>query len=355
MKHVLWLSIAICFIFSLSCKRDNSKAELNNHSPNSLSVNTGASAEPTDPISSEADKMLMESACRGEEVGVQGALNARANPNIHDGTGTTPLMCAASNITIVKKLLDAGAKVNPVDQNGESALTRACVVSKYDIARLLIDKGANVNVTDKFGSPILMVILGRHYDLGNEMGMVRLLIEKGANVNVTDRNGVTPLCMALSAIPKDSIAEVDYEKIQLLVSSKASLTGKCETSQSLVEFVNAQIKSLQPRVEENQKSIEASRNRIESDRKDIEEILRLVRKRNSASNNIESDKITDELNNLTRGPVTGPDNVIKEKQENIRREQEIAIPNNQKPIDDMKALVAKWERVKSLLVNAGAK
>lgn len=317
MKYILRLTIAISCVSVLSCTKDSNVVLNNNYGSTSNassrsisggtnnSAETVASADQTDPIGGDADIRLMESACKGEEVGVADALRGRANPNIHDGTGKTPLMCAALNLPIVKMLLDAGAKVNPVDQFGNSALLLACRSVKYDIARLLVEKGANVNVAAQDGvTPLMIIVRSRFDELDIEMSKmstVRVLIEKGANVNFTDKRGVTPLCIALSAIPTYQIADVEFEIVQLLVNSKANVNVKCESYSSLVGFVTAQITSNQGQINQNQ---------IELER---------MRSPESRMNQLEY------------------------------------IQGLQKQISNLRDAINRWERVKSLLINAGAR
>ena len=226
MKHLCFLAVSIlCLSFFLGCSQIGSNSSIPNSDassnpvspPNNTSVATPTMKDQTDPIGNDKDKALMESACHNEEVGVDDALRAGANPNIHDGTGKTPLMCAISYPSIVRKLLDAGAKVEPVDQNGDSALSYACGWH-YETARLLIENGADVNVKDKDGDTPLLAVSSARSEEG--MDMMRLLIEKGANVNVKNSKGTTPLLASLSGVTQSD------EMARLLVERGADVNAK---------------------------------------------------------------------------------------------------------------------------------
>ena len=150
-------------------------------------------------------------------------LDAGADPNTADSTGTTPLMLAAARFepTTVKHLLAAGADVNALDHEGRTAMhdllfpwfavgwphecgpedtrdkvdeaTREICEKMLETARLLLAAGADINATDKEGrTPIFMVL--RDYNEIPEEGMLILLpelVKMGADLTHKDASGKT--------------------------------------------------------------------------------------------------------------------------------------------------------------------
>jgi ankyrin repeat protein len=73
-----------------------------------------------------------------------------ADVNIRGYVNAAPIHCAviSSNLTAVLQLLDGGADVNVAEDAGRPSLHFASDVS---IAKVLIDAGANLQAIDKFG------------------------------------------------------------------------------------------------------------------------------------------------------------------------------------------------------------
>ena len=85
---------------------------------------------------------LMAAVFKDEEDLVETLLKFKANPNISDTQGTTPLHYAAikRNETIVKLLMDANADVTKKDIRGKTALDYAKVTNSQNIIKLLNKK-----------------------------------------------------------------------------------------------------------------------------------------------------------------------------------------------------------------------
>lgn len=84
-------------------------------------------------------------------------LSNKANVDVRDDVGCTPLYYAATNgrIEEVRILLAAKADVNARTVRGYSVLSGAASYGRKDIVRLLIDSGANVNSADfDGGTPV---------------------------------------------------------------------------------------------------------------------------------------------------------------------------------------------------------
>jgi uncharacterized protein len=87
---------------------------------------------------------------RGDAAYLRFLLSRRANPNLQDGRGNTPMNAAvAQNFAEgVDILLSLGADPNLANASGETPLIRAVQMRNLDIARALLAKGADPDRTD---------------------------------------------------------------------------------------------------------------------------------------------------------------------------------------------------------------
>lgn len=100
-------------------------------------------------------------------------------------TGTTPLMSATydGNLSLVKKLLAAGAFVDAVNLEGNTALIWAAQRGNKDLVRLLIDKGADIDLLNiKNESAISLARKNNH------PAIVRILEEASRIQNAREDN-----------------------------------------------------------------------------------------------------------------------------------------------------------------------
>jgi|GEM_PF-6028151 len=120
-----------------------------------------------------------------------------------------------NNISLVKKVLKAGAAVNCTNIKGITPLHIACGCDgdSGDIVQLLLDNNANKNCVDKDGNSPL------HFALAcGKYGVAVKLIKAGANVNLTNNCGSTPLHFA--------VAKNEVWPIQELVAAGAGIFCK---------------------------------------------------------------------------------------------------------------------------------
>lgn len=152
-------------------------------------INSGADV---DEISEEGTALAMSI---GNKDIVQLLIQNKANPNISDKYGITPLIKAprVSSDSTISQLIEAGADVNEESKNGETALLNAASYGKVSAAQTLINNGADVNL-DCCGkiTPLHKAVQGSNINLG----MISLLLDAGANVNARDNAGRTPLMEA---------------------------------------------------------------------------------------------------------------------------------------------------------------
>jgi len=134
---------------------------------------------------------LLLAVWQGFEAAVRSLLAAKADPNVADRLGATPLHSAAGRHAdeIVRLLLANGAAVNAQDHQGQTPLLRACFnPPDVPVASLLLDHQADPNLKWKTGdTPLHSAVYERRKDL------VELLLAKGANPNVRNNQDVTPL------------------------------------------------------------------------------------------------------------------------------------------------------------------
>jgi ankyrin repeat protein len=152
-------------------------------------------------IAAPDDDGAMFRAIRKGDIGYVRAHAAKAQIEVRDGRGATPLMHAAAfgNFETLKALIDAGADVNARNQMDATALLWAA--GDPEKSRLLIECGADVKAQSKQGRTPLMMAAMRP---GNS-AIVELILSKGADIQARDRLGVTALNLAARAGDLDTV------------------------------------------------------------------------------------------------------------------------------------------------------
>jgi ankyrin repeat protein len=102
-----------------------------------------------------------------------------------DGKTALHFACIKSNMEMVKKLIQAGAKVDAQDKAGRTPLMCAVATGGYEIVKLLLDRGAEINRKEKFyqWTPLLFAALNGHQEI------VRLLLSRGADPKIKSKGG----------------------------------------------------------------------------------------------------------------------------------------------------------------------
>ncbi|KAF8417448.1 ankyrin repeat-containing domain protein [Tirmania nivea] len=119
------------------------------------------------------------------------------DPDVRDGMGWTPLMCACSvrdGEGLVEKLIGRGADVEAKNDAGQTALHFCASKSHLHSARYLLQHGATSRVKD---SRMQQLPLHRAAAVGSTP-MIRLFLEDKSPVNATDREGWTALHHAIA-------------------------------------------------------------------------------------------------------------------------------------------------------------
>lgn len=105
-----------------------------------------------DELDPEKRTVLMYAAFNGQTDIVKMLIEAKADVNAQDKTGTSPLMFAASapnGTETIKVLLESGAQINRVDTNEHfTALMWAAAEGQTENVKLLLAKGADLSLKD---------------------------------------------------------------------------------------------------------------------------------------------------------------------------------------------------------------
>lgn len=154
-------------------------------------VNCGASVNEKNSTGVTPLAKVIESG-RVDALGtVQCLLKHRADPNIADINGNTPLMKAiktGAGVELVKCLLaNPATDVNKQNSEKNTALHEAAFKGNKELVDMLIAARADVNKQNGTGkTPLHRAVSGNH------PGVVKSLFEKGANINVQDTLGYSP-------------------------------------------------------------------------------------------------------------------------------------------------------------------
>jgi len=163
-----------------------------------LALLTGAEHADANQTSSDGTTALHWAVYRNDVSLVDRLLAAGANANARNDYGSTPLSEAAvvGNAAVIKKLLKAGANAESANADGQTALMIVARSSNLEVAKLLLDHGANVNAREHWrGQTALMWAAAE-----NQPEMVRLLIKHHANVN--ERSDLTNFQRQVTSEPR---------------------------------------------------------------------------------------------------------------------------------------------------------
>ncbi|MEB3177910.1 MAG: ankyrin repeat domain-containing protein, partial [Nostocaceae cyanobacterium] len=100
-------------------------------------------------------------------------------------------------------MLPPDADINATDIYGRTLLHWAAKSANESVIKFLLDRGAKVNIQDKQGkTPLHFAAVASPYSTEDAL---KLLIAKGADVNVKDKNGNTPLSLAAKSQFKEVV------------------------------------------------------------------------------------------------------------------------------------------------------
>jgi ankyrin repeat protein len=146
-------------------------------------------------------KLLIQ---QGADVNARGIVRnwdrkvtAEGRPKDMNRGGFTPLLYAAREgcVACVDALLDGKADINLEDPHGTTPLVLALMNLRFDTAKRLIERGADTGLWDYYGQTPLYVAVDMHavpagfradvpsIDKTESMDIIQMLLDRGANVN----------------------------------------------------------------------------------------------------------------------------------------------------------------------------
>ncbi len=155
-------------------------------------------------------------AVRGEHrAAVAVLLKSKANPNLRDNWGKSPLHGTTQNRDerIAQLLVKAGADVSAVDHQGRTPLHRC---KRLPVAKVLVQAGASVNAQDTNGYNALHWAATPREIV--DKPTVDFLLAQGIDASAKDKKGLTPLELARQSGQKELAAILEKrrreEKVQ---------------------------------------------------------------------------------------------------------------------------------------------
>jgi ankyrin repeat protein len=140
----------------------------------------------------DSDNVLINAAIYASVECMQLLLQHKANPNLANKYGHTPLMLCTNDMDKMKLLLSYGADINATAKSGNTALLITCSgYGQYNVVKWLIDNGANVTAKVWGNETALM----RAAQFSDTM-TINLLLNKGLDINA-NAWGTTPLMAAV--------------------------------------------------------------------------------------------------------------------------------------------------------------
>jgi ankyrin repeat protein len=174
---------------------------------------------------------LLREATYGNVSSVRALLAQKADPNVRDARGYTPLIRAAlrGHRAVADELLAHGAAVNAQDREGYTALMRAAWRGYTETVTLLLQHGADPNLRTQQDFTALHLAAW-----GGFTATVRALLVTHPDVNVQDRaphQGYTALLRAA--------AEGNTEIVRLLLTAGARVDLKTSEGATALDLARA--------------------------------------------------------------------------------------------------------------------
>jgi ankyrin repeat protein len=181
-------------------------------------------------VAAGRDDSLLTAARQGNVASMRALLKEKANPNITEPDGTTPLhyavrennveavdlllaaradaraanrygvtplwvACTNGNASIIERLIKAGADPNAANPEGETPLMTAARTGRVEAVRMLLVHGATVDEKEQWRSQTALMWAAAE----NNAAVVNALVEAGADVSTRTPSGFDALLFAVRA------------------------------------------------------------------------------------------------------------------------------------------------------------
>ncbi len=142
-------------------------------------------------------------------------------------------------IQIVDLLIEAKADVNAKGSVGWSAISIAASWAHVKTLQHLIKAKANVNIKDDSGSTPLVNVISKNralpYD-SNDVNLVKMLIEAGADPNLVPKNGAPPI---LTLVQSGVYFSERANQVGIYLYEQKQAIEACEASKEMVKILAA--------------------------------------------------------------------------------------------------------------------
>ena len=186
----------------------------------------------------DKDMKLLIAAQNGDTEVVEEMLKNKANINMVDSSGNTPLHLAAGNGRegVVDLLLKHKANIKAGNNFEETPLHYATREGHEGVVKMLLDKEAQSPkegeaMINKISNDFTPLHIATHDSFQGRMQdarirMVNLLLEKGANPNIHDSSGQTPLHLAAGNGDADVVQALLENGVLFEAVQKKDIFGK---------------------------------------------------------------------------------------------------------------------------------
>jgi uncharacterized protein len=191
--YSLIICSALFFTIQVKAQQGSLFTAVENKDNKELKILLDRGANPN-AYDDDSDNVLMNATLFSSVDCMKLLLQNKANPNLKNKYGLTPLMLCAHDTTKMKLLLQYGASINDSSLSGNTALLIACGAgSSYATVKWLIENGANP-LAKRWGSETALMRASQYSDTM----IIRLLLTKGLDINAHPW-GFTPLMYAARA------------------------------------------------------------------------------------------------------------------------------------------------------------